>query len=146
MEPASLPDPAPPEKAVRISSHNSQRRYMSYQHTICFPVQAKRQHETHTHTHVHDASDVVSDLTPAFTFSLITSGLCVCVCVCRSSKSSLCLQDFRMIAVLGRGHFGKVTGICSVSKVLTAASQSAESPHTEKSYILYCICISIWIS
>lgn len=80
MEPASLPDPAPPERAVRISSHNSQRRYMSYQHTICFPVQAKRQHETHTHTHVHNASDVVSDLTPAFTFSLITSGLfCLCV-------------------------------------------------------------------
>ncbi|XP_067237268.1 serine/threonine-protein kinase N1b isoform X1 [Chanodichthys erythropterus] len=51
MEPASLPDPAPPERAVRISSHNSQRR---------------------------------------------------------SSKGSLCLQDFRMIAVLGRGHFGKV--------------------------------------
>ncbi|XP_077058234.1 serine/threonine-protein kinase N1b isoform X1 [Siphateles boraxobius] len=50
-EPVSPPDPAPPERAVRITSHNSQRR---------------------------------------------------------SSKSPLCLQDFRMIAVLGRGHFGKV--------------------------------------
>uniref|UniRef100_A0A672RRN6 protein kinase C n=1 Tax=Sinocyclocheilus grahami TaxID=75366 RepID=A0A672RRN6_SINGR len=50
-EPVSLPDPAPPERAVRTSSHNSQRR---------------------------------------------------------PSKSSLCLQDFQMIAVLGRGHFGKV--------------------------------------
>ncbi|KAF4116431.1 serine/threonine-protein kinase N1b isoform X1 [Onychostoma macrolepis] len=50
-EPVSPPDPAPPERAVRTSSHNSQRR---------------------------------------------------------PSKSSLCLQDFRMIAVLGRGHFGKV--------------------------------------
>ncbi|XDV12211.1 hypothetical protein PO909_000925, partial [Leuciscus waleckii] len=50
-EPVSPPDPVPPERAVRISSHNSQRR---------------------------------------------------------SSKSPLCLQDFRMIAVLGRGHFGKV--------------------------------------
>uniref|UniRef100_A0A672RRG9 protein kinase C n=1 Tax=Sinocyclocheilus grahami TaxID=75366 RepID=A0A672RRG9_SINGR len=48
-EPVSLPDPAPPERAVRTSSHNSQ-----------------------------------------------------------PSKSSLCLQDFQMIAVLGRGHFGKV--------------------------------------
>uniref|UniRef100_A0A8C2C114 protein kinase C n=1 Tax=Cyprinus carpio TaxID=7962 RepID=A0A8C2C114_CYPCA len=46
-EPVSPPDPAPPEKPVRTSSHNSQR-------------------------------------------------------------STLCLQDFRMIAVLGRGHFGKV--------------------------------------
>uniref|UniRef100_A0A673NJ41 protein kinase C n=1 Tax=Sinocyclocheilus rhinocerous TaxID=307959 RepID=A0A673NJ41_9TELE len=73
--------------------------------------------QTHTHSHVHDACDVVSDLTPALPFSLITSAslslslslcVCVCVCVCRPSKSSLCLQDFRMIAVLGRGHFGKV--------------------------------------
>lgn len=50
-EPVSPPDPAPPERVVRTSSHNSQRR---------------------------------------------------------PSKSSLGLQDFRMIAVLGRGHFGKV--------------------------------------
>uniref|UniRef100_A0A8C1RB47 protein kinase C n=1 Tax=Cyprinus carpio TaxID=7962 RepID=A0A8C1RB47_CYPCA len=50
-EPVSPPDPAPPERAVRTSSHNSQRR---------------------------------------------------------PSKNPLCLQDFRMIAVLGRGHFGKV--------------------------------------
>ncbi|XP_043090918.1 serine/threonine-protein kinase N1b isoform X2 [Puntigrus tetrazona] len=50
-EPVSPPDPAPPERVVRKSSHNSQRR---------------------------------------------------------PSKSSLSLQDFRMIAVLGRGHFGKV--------------------------------------
>ncbi|XP_056128361.1 serine/threonine-protein kinase N1b isoform X3 [Rhinichthys klamathensis goyatoka] len=50
-EPVSPPDPAPPERNVRITSYNSQRR---------------------------------------------------------SSKSPLCLQDFRMIAVLGRGHFGKV--------------------------------------
>ncbi|KAK7167011.1 hypothetical protein R3I94_001418 [Phoxinus phoxinus] len=50
-EPVSPPDPAPPERAARTTSHNSQRR---------------------------------------------------------SSKSPLCLQDFRMIAVLGRGHFGKV--------------------------------------
>uniref|UniRef100_A0A9J8AGK3 protein kinase C n=1 Tax=Cyprinus carpio carpio TaxID=630221 RepID=A0A9J8AGK3_CYPCA len=48
-EPVSPPDPAPPERAVRTSSHNSQ-----------------------------------------------------------PSKNPLCLQDFRMIAVLGRGHFGKV--------------------------------------
>uniref|UniRef100_A0A8C1WUA1 protein kinase C n=1 Tax=Cyprinus carpio TaxID=7962 RepID=A0A8C1WUA1_CYPCA len=38
--------------------------------------------QTRTHSHVHDA--------------------------CMPSKSTLCLQDFRMIAVLGRGHFGKV--------------------------------------
>uniref|UniRef100_A0A8B9JQ54 protein kinase C n=1 Tax=Astyanax mexicanus TaxID=7994 RepID=A0A8B9JQ54_ASTMX len=34
--------------------------------------------------------------------------VCVCVCVCRQSKGPLCLQDFRLVAVLGRGHFGKV--------------------------------------
>ncbi|XP_073678926.1 serine/threonine-protein kinase N1b [Garra rufa] len=50
-EPVSPPDPAPPERVVRTSSQNSQRR---------------------------------------------------------PSKSTLCLQDFRMVAVLGRGHFGKV--------------------------------------
>uniref|UniRef100_A0A3B4CE62 protein kinase C n=1 Tax=Pygocentrus nattereri TaxID=42514 RepID=A0A3B4CE62_PYGNA len=40
--------------------------------------------------------------------SLRCSCICVCVCVCRQSKGPLCLQDFRLIAVLGRGHFGKV--------------------------------------
>ena len=34
---------------------------------------------------------------------------CVYVCVCSSSQGPLCLQDFKMIAVLGRGHFGKVS-------------------------------------
>uniref|UniRef100_A0A8C1T155 protein kinase C n=1 Tax=Cyprinus carpio TaxID=7962 RepID=A0A8C1T155_CYPCA len=58
--PVSPPDPAPPERAVRTSSHNSQRRYTS---------------------------------PPAHNMP---------------SKNPLCLQDFRMIAVLGRGHFGKV--------------------------------------
>uniref|UniRef100_W5LGU3 protein kinase C n=1 Tax=Astyanax mexicanus TaxID=7994 RepID=W5LGU3_ASTMX len=39
--------------------------------------------------------------------------VCVCVCVClwmysKQKKTLLGLQDFRLIAVLGRGHFGKV--------------------------------------
>src|SRR4029434_2042908 len=43
--------------------------------------------------------------------------VCVCVRVCvsspslllhRQSKGPLCLHDFRLVAVLGRGHFGKV--------------------------------------
>uniref|UniRef100_A0A8C1T642 protein kinase C n=1 Tax=Cyprinus carpio TaxID=7962 RepID=A0A8C1T642_CYPCA len=39
------------------------------------------------------------------------SGFLVCVCLCVNSKQKktpLSLQDFRLIAVLGRGHFGKV--------------------------------------
>uniref|UniRef100_A0AAY4B8U1 protein kinase C n=1 Tax=Denticeps clupeoides TaxID=299321 RepID=A0AAY4B8U1_9TELE len=36
--------------------------------------------------------------------------VCVCVCVCldRKSRGPVGLQDFRLVAVLGRGHFGKV--------------------------------------
>uniref|UniRef100_A0A673NCL5 protein kinase C n=1 Tax=Sinocyclocheilus rhinocerous TaxID=307959 RepID=A0A673NCL5_9TELE len=99
------------KNAIPMSTHPTSTQYV---------FQSRPRHDikqTHTHSHVHDACDVVSDLTPALPFSLITSAslslslslcVCVCVCVCRPSKSSLCLQDFRMIAVLGRGHFGKV--------------------------------------
>uniref|UniRef100_A0A8B9JPH9 protein kinase C n=1 Tax=Astyanax mexicanus TaxID=7994 RepID=A0A8B9JPH9_ASTMX len=55
-------------------------------------------HNSHTH---HPGSIRI------FNNNLIMC-VCVCVCVCRQSKGPLCLQDFRLVAVLGRGHFGKV--------------------------------------
>uniref|UniRef100_A0A8C1MWK8 protein kinase C n=1 Tax=Cyprinus carpio TaxID=7962 RepID=A0A8C1MWK8_CYPCA len=75
-------------------------------------------HSYTQHTNTHHSSSEISiqkipldddpppSVTRKNTQTLITSGPCVLLCV--PSKSTLCLQDFRMIAVLGRGHFGKV--------------------------------------
>lgn len=98
----SLEAASPPQRVIRKTSHNSQRRYMSRRHTICLTDPAKSQHETHTFQACDIVSVVLTDVLFHYIRDYISSG------VCRREGSSLCLKDFRLIAVLGRGHFGKV--------------------------------------
>uniref|UniRef100_A0A8C1T3Q3 protein kinase C n=1 Tax=Cyprinus carpio TaxID=7962 RepID=A0A8C1T3Q3_CYPCA len=54
---------------------------------------------------------VTGTTTDSQVYLSLYSGFLVCVCLCVNSKQKktpLSLQDFRLIAVLGRGHFGKV--------------------------------------